>query len=113
MVPPLELFLPFLPPLWAFVTFLPEAGFLPVSDLPEEPPVSCANAKLAPSNAVNANVRSFFMTQAYCGSINFPRNSALIPVHSQPIGWPGDGSAGLGTPISLGLSSKRLICAAA
>ena len=60
-----EPFLDFLPPLWLLVlvlvvAFFPEAVDV-LAGLSVEPPVACANDRLAPSSSVNAIVSSFFI----------------------------------------------------
>ena len=61
-----EPFLDFLPPLWLLVLVLVVAFFPDAVDvlavLSVEPPVACANDRLAPSSSVNAIVSSFFIS---------------------------------------------------
>lgn len=70
-------FLDFLPPLWLLVLVLDVAFFPDAVDvlavLSVEPPVACANDRLAPSSSVNAIVSSFFIQflrmRFSCGSL--------------------------------------------
>src|SRR5579864_9471001 len=59
-------FLDFLPPLWPLVLVLLVAFFPEAVDvlavLSVEPPVACANDRVAPSSSVNAIVSSFFIS---------------------------------------------------
>src|SRR5579864_4819898 len=61
-----EPFLDFLPPLWPLVLVLLVAFFPEAVDvlavLSVEPPVACANDRVAPSSSVNAIVSSFFIS---------------------------------------------------